>query len=77
MVVSILVGNAPRVLCSLEDTFAIAGKTLKLECDVTLGNPRGEIRWYKDAKELYKSQKYRYKFHTVRVLQRPWSDIFV
>ena len=44
----------------LEDVSATSGKSVKLECDVTMGTPRGDIRWFKDAKELYKGQKYRY-----------------
>ena len=47
------------VLSPLEDLMVTSGKSVKLECDVTLGRPKGDIRWFKDAKELYKGQKHR------------------
>ena len=40
------VGNKPTILSPLHDVTVMAGKTVKLECDVTVGKPEGEIRWW-------------------------------
>jgi len=47
-------GDAPKVLSPLSDKHATAGHQVKLECEVSLGKPRSEIHWYKEARELYK-----------------------
>jgi titin len=46
-------------LSPLCDVATNAGKTVKLECDVSLGKPKAEIRWYRDAREIYKGVKHR------------------
>ena len=39
------VGNAPTILSKLSDVICHPNKTAKIECDVSLGIPKGEIRW--------------------------------
>ena len=56
------VGNAPMILSPLQDTTAIAGKSVRLECDLSLGHPKADIRWYRDARELYRSPKYKMSY---------------
>jgi len=40
------VGNAPKIRSPLADVSATAGRPLLLECDISLGRPKAEIRWY-------------------------------
>ena len=49
-IVSVSVGNAPKILSPLEDVTSPSGRQVKLECEVSLGKPAAEIHWYKDAR---------------------------
>lgn len=42
----VTVGNAPELLSPLHDHTAIGGTTIKLECEISAGKPKAEIRWY-------------------------------
>jgi hypothetical protein len=46
----VAVGNAPKILCGLEDVKTCSGRQVKLECEVSRGKPAAEIHWYKDAR---------------------------
>ena len=52
------VGDAPEIVTDLEDTTVIAPDNAVLECEITPGNPKAILHWYKDAKEIYKSKKF-------------------
>ena len=53
------VGRAPEVNQFLEDITAVAPNSVKFECRIKPGEPSAEIRWFKDAKEIYKSTRHR------------------
>jgi hypothetical protein len=51
------VGAAPEVKKELEDTEVKAPKSLTLECKITAGDPKAEIHWFKDNKEIQVERK--------------------
>ena len=40
------VGNMPEILLPLSDVTATAGKPLRIECDVSEGQPPAKFKWY-------------------------------
>ena len=44
----------------MSDVTVTAGNKTIMECDISPGNPKATFRWFKDAKEIYKSS-HRYK----------------
>ncbi|ESO04852.1 hypothetical protein HELRODRAFT_191479 [Helobdella robusta] len=48
----------PSVLSPMVNISALQGETVKLECDVLLGKPRANVKWFKDGQELQLSNKY-------------------
>ena len=54
----VTVGDAPEVVEGLEDTIVVAPEDAVLSCEITPGNPKAAIHWYKEAKEIYKNKKY-------------------
>ena len=49
-------GKPPRVIEPLLDMEVNAGEDLTLECDLDLGEPKANITWYRDSKEIYPSK---------------------
>ncbi|XP_070535071.1 twitchin-like [Ptychodera flava] len=47
----------PRFTKQLEDQIVVQGKVATFECHVT-GQPKPEIKWYKNVRELYNNDKY-------------------
>ncbi|XP_046554801.1 titin-like [Haliotis rubra] len=52
------IGVPPVIIEPLQDEVAVAPKDAILECDVDVGEPEGEIKWFKGTKEVKKSSKY-------------------
>ena len=49
-------GEAPTIKEGLEDislTLKDAPEKIRLECTITSGDPKAEIHWYKESKEIY------------------------
>ena len=46
----------------MKDVKVIAPKVATLTCEISSGEPRAKIRWFKDAKEVYQGRKYNMKF---------------
>ena len=51
-------GTAPKLLEGIEDLTVVAPKDAILECDLDLGEPEAEIKWFKGQAEVKKSPKY-------------------
>ena len=56
------VGAAPEVKKELEDVEVNAPKSVSLECKITPGDPKAEIHWYKDNKEVYDGKKHQISY---------------
>ena len=56
------VGAAPKVKKELDDLEITAPKTLNLECQISAGDPKAEIHWYKDNKEIYDGRKHKLSY---------------
>ncbi|KAK3083483.1 hypothetical protein FSP39_023775 [Pinctada imbricata] len=57
-IIAPVVGVAPKLLEKLDDQTVIAPKDAILECDLDLGEPEAEIKWFKGQKEVKKGPKY-------------------
>ncbi|KAH9498303.1 hypothetical protein Btru_006488 [Bulinus truncatus] len=57
-VVKSIVGVAPILLEPLQDIAVVAPNDAILECDIDVGEPEAEIRWFRGKKEVRKSAKY-------------------
>ena len=55
------VGNMPEILLPLSDVTATAGKPLRIECDVSEGQPPAKFKWYVQYFTIY----YVHNFATV------------
>jgi len=42
----------------LKDTKVTAQSTATLTCDIDLGEPKADIRWYRESRELYEGKKH-------------------
>lgn len=51
-------GRAPKVLENLKDATSVSPGEVTLKCDLELGEPLAEIKWFKGPKEIKKSPKY-------------------
>jgi len=51
-------GKKPKILTPLKDTKVTAQSTATLTCDLDLGEPKADIRWYKESRELYEGKKH-------------------
>ena len=51
-------GEPPVLMKPLEDLTAISPNKILLECHITSGKPKASIKWFKDNKEVYSSNKY-------------------
>jgi hypothetical protein len=56
------VGAAPEVVKELEDVEVKAPKPLTLECQITPGDPKAELHWFKDNKEIYDGKKHQISY---------------
>ena len=66
----------PNVTAGLEDVKIIAPRSFSLECSITPGAPEAVIRWFKDAKEIYRSNKFTMSyFHGHATLSVATSDL--
>jgi hypothetical protein len=54
----VLDGRAPKVLENLTDTTIVSPEEVTLKCDLELGEPVAEVKWFKGPKEIKKSPKY-------------------
>ena len=52
------VGDPPVLLMPLEDLTVVAPNDAILECDIDVGEPEAEIKWFKGQKQVKKSAKY-------------------
>ena len=57
-VFSFSVGKPPKVVTAMKDVTVTMPKKASLQCDISPGEPRATVRWFKDAKEVYPSRKY-------------------
>ena len=53
----VTVGSPPEVLVELSDTVVVSPESLSLECKINPGEPTAALHWYKETKELKKSNK--------------------
>lgn len=59
LVYSVLsVGGPPELLEELRDMVALKKDDATLQCSINPGDPRADIHWFKDNKEIYKGKKY-------------------
>ena len=56
--ISFSVGKPPKVVTAMKDVTVTMPKKASLQCDISPGEPRATVRWFKDAKEVYPSRKY-------------------
>ena len=52
------VGEAPKLIGSLNDVTVVAPKSAVFDCDVSAGEPAGKIRWFRDGREIFAGSKY-------------------
>lgn len=55
---SVSAGNAPKLVDGLSDLTIVSPESVSLECKINLGDPKAEVHWYRDKKELAASKKY-------------------
>ena len=55
-------GTKPKVTAALKDAKVTAPKEVTLKAEISPGEPRAAIHWYKDAKEIYASRKHTMKY---------------
>ena len=63
------VGDKPKLISGVTDVTVIAPEVATLECCVKLGMDNAEIRWFKNAKEVYAGRKYVHFFNCLQSLQ--------
>jgi len=51
-------GKKPKIVTPLKDTKVTAQSTATLTCDLDLGEPKADVRWYKESRELYEGKKH-------------------
>ncbi|CAH1802732.1 unnamed protein product [Owenia fusiformis] len=54
----IIKGDPPKVITPLKETSVSAPKDATMTCEIDSGKPKADIRWFKDAKEVYKSRRH-------------------
>ncbi len=52
------VGKPPKVISSMKDVKVTVPNKATMKAEISPGEPRATIRWFKDAKEVYASRKY-------------------
>lgn len=56
------VGKAPEIEEDLEDILTNAEEEVTLECTILPGDPKAEIHWYKEAKEIYAGKRHKISY---------------
>jgi len=51
-------GKKPKIVTPLKDIKVTAQSTATLTCDLDLGEPKADVRWYKESRELYEGKKH-------------------
>ena len=51
-------GTAPKLIDDLLDQTIISHDKAVLQCKINLGEPKAEVHWYREGKEVYKTKKY-------------------
>lgn len=55
---TIAAGTKPKIVSSMKDVKVIAPKPATLTCDISPGDPRPKVMWYKNGKEIRANRKY-------------------
>ena len=52
------VGTAPKLKDPLTDQSVVAPGNASLTCAIDRGEPKADVKWFKDAKEVYRGRRY-------------------
>ena len=52
------VGSPPEILEELEDEAVSLRKKVTLECRVDRGDPKGDVHWFHNDREVYKNKRF-------------------
>jgi len=51
-------GKKPKIVTPLKDVKVTAQSTVTLTCDIEPGEPKANIKWYKESREIYEGKKH-------------------
>jgi hypothetical protein len=51
------VGAVPEIIKPLKDVVVKATERVELRCEIAPGDPKCDLHWYKDNKEIYSSKR--------------------
>ena len=66
-----IVGNAPALSSDMEDVTVIAPEDGVLECHMTRGDPKADIKWFKENKQIYAGKKIEMKYENNKGIYSP------
>jgi len=55
-------GKKPKIVTPLKDIKVTAQSTVTLTCDIEPGEPKANVKWYKESRELYEGKKHSMSF---------------